>query len=137
MQTINYYKDYSTFVKHIKVVRGFFKDGEWIGVEQNPKFTHANGVTRAEATKLYNEEVLRRKKRLSRNKIISKILDKLKPYSLLEHVEVYKTILLFMDILEKDFIDDKDLDYVLSNSEYFYNNIKNNETNKNQNNKTL
>ena len=127
MKTIDCYKDYNTFVKHITFVRGFFKDGIWINVEPNSKFIHVDGITREEALTLYKEEVLRRKKRLSRNKIISKILDRLKPYHLLEHVEDNKTIIYIMDILKKDYINEKDLDNVLANAKYFYNIIKNKE----------
>lgn len=131
MKTFDCYKDYNTFVKHITFVRGFFKDGEWINVEPNSKFIHINGITREEASKLYKEEVLKRKKRLSRNKIISKILDKFKPFHLLEHVEDNKTILYIMDILKKDYINEKDLDNVLANAECFYDIIKNKENTNN------
>lgn len=125
------FKNLEGFIHRITFIRGHFKDGEWIDIGLKPQFIHTEGILRKTAIRRYEEELLRRKKRLKQERIIPKFiinLLNLHPYN--EYVEIYKTIICLMDILEKDFIDDTDLDNILANAEQFYN------THYNLNNKT-
>ena len=105
------------FLKHIEGIRGFFKDGEWIGVA-NPKNIHIDGITRQQAELLYKEECKKRKKYDS---LIGRLMGAITKSPQIVLDNCYKTILELMDILHKDFIDDKDLDKILVDVESFYN----------------
>ena len=105
------------FLKHIENIRGQFKDGEWLDVI-NPKYAHEEGITRQQAELLYKEECKERKKY---NSFVGRIKNAITQRAPIFHDHIYKTILELMDILHKDFIDDKDLDNILIDIESFYN----------------
>ena len=114
------------FLKHIEFIRGYFKDGQWINFV-NPKHVHINGITRKEAEFLYKEECKKQKKCDS---MLGRIKSAITQRVVMVLDENYKTLLELMDILHKDFIDEKDLDNILVDVEAFYNNHYNKTDNK-------
>ena len=103
------------FMKHIEFIRGYFKDGEWIGV-LGPN--HEKGITRQEAELLYQKECKKTKKY---NSLIGRMKSAITQRAVIPLEDNYKTLLELMDIFHKDFIDEKDLDNILANAESFYN----------------
>lgn len=116
MQDFEQDKEFNQFMKHIEFMRGYFKDGEWVEIAK-PKHIHEEGITRKEAELLYEKECRRKDKSDS---LPGRIMSAITQRPLMTFDEEYKSLLDLMDILQKDFIDDKDLDNVLSDSESFY-----------------
>ena len=110
-------KNLYKFLKHIEHIRGYFKDGEWVDVV-NPEHLHLEGITRKEAELLYERECKKKKKYDS---VFGRIKSAITQRVVMILDDNYKTLLELMDIFDKDFIDEKDLDIILINIESFYN----------------
>ena len=121
----NHYSDLKHFKTSVIIARNHFNGGEFINVVV-PKYTHPNGITREEARKLYEEEMISRKKN---NSIVGQIKTFVTRVFKVDYANDYKTIQEIMDILEQDFVDVEDFEYVLANAEVLYNSFyeKNNE----------
>ena len=116
MYQLNNYKSLDEFKSKIEFVRCYF-NGYWIGVLPN-KFNHEKGITKEDAKILYQERLKKEEKR-------DGVLGRLK--QIVFHNELrlniasdYKVVLDIMHILKKDFIDEKDFEYVLNNIENIY-----------------
>lgn len=117
MRDLEYDKNLYRFLKHIEFIRGYFKDGQWIDVV-NPKHIHIEGITRKEAELLYIEECKKKKKCDS---LSGRIKSAITQRAIIVLDDNYKTLLELMDIFHKDFINEKDLDNILTDIESFYN----------------
>ena len=105
------------FKNHIEFIRDYFKGGRCVGYV-NPDYIHEEGITRARAEELYNIERAKRKKYSKPLYRIKDTFTGMMRFILDSH---YKTLLELMDIFQKDFIDEHDLDAILSDVETFYN----------------
>ena len=116
MQDFEQDKEFNQFMKHIEFMRGYFKDGEWVEIAK-PKHIHEEGITRKEAELLYEKELKRRE---WYDSLPGRIASAITKRSIMTLDDGYKSIINLMDILQMDFVNDKDLDNVLSDSESFY-----------------
>ena len=82
-----------------------------------PKHVHEEGITRKEAELLYEKELKRRE---WYDSLPGRIASAITKRSIMTLDDGYKSIINLMDILQMDFVNDKDLDNVLSDSETFY-----------------
>lgn len=117
MQNIDEDKELYRFIKHIEFIRGYFKDGDWVEFA-NSNYVHENGITRKEAELMYEKECEKLKKH---NSILGRVKSAITRRVNMILDDNYKTLLDLMDILHKDYIDEKDLDNILINAESFYN----------------
>lgn len=109
-------KEFKQFMKHIEFMRGYFKDGEWVEIA-NPKHVHEEGITRKEAELLYEKELKRRE---WYDSLPGRIASAITKRAIMTLDNGYKSIINLMDILQVDFVNDKDLDNILSDSQTFY-----------------
>ena len=116
MQDFEQDKEFNQFMKHIEFMRGYFKDGEWVEIAK-PKHIHEEGITRKEAELLYEKELKRRE---WYDSLPGRIASAITKRTIMTLDDGYKSIINLMDILQMDFVNDKDLDNVLSDSESFY-----------------
>ena len=110
-------KNLYRFMKHIEFIRRYFKGGSNVGFV-NPEHIHEQGITREEAEIMYTKECEKRKKF---SRLPYRIKDSITGRVRMVLDDNYKTLLELMDILHRDFIDEKDLDNILSNVKVFYN----------------
>ena len=116
MYQLNNYKSLDEFKSKIEFVRCYF-NGYWIGVLPN-KFNHEKGITKEDAKILYQERL---KKEEKRDGVLGRLKQIVFPNELrLNIASDYKVVLDIMHILKKDFIDEKDFEYVLNNIENIY-----------------
>jgi len=113
----NHYKDLEHFKTSVTIARNHFNGGEYINVIF-PRYTHPEGITRARAKTLYEEEMISRKKN---NSDVGQIKTSVTRVFKVDYANDYQTILEVMDMLGIDYIDENYLEYVLRHAEIFYN----------------
>ena len=113
----NRYKDLENFKICVNIAKNHFNGGEYINVIM-PKYTHLGRITREEATKICEEEKLSRKKN---NSLVGQVKLMFTRVYKVDYVNDYSTMLEVMDILNQDYVDEDDFEYVLANAEEIYN----------------